>query len=146
MSESYTCIECSVLYDDRDGDLDERMCNVCLNTIHEQQELTGKEVSDMIDKLDEKKSPGPNGIPVLLLKKFKDFFSFWLAKLINLSFETGVFPDLLKIAKISPLHKKECKLDFHNYRPISLLSVYSKIFEKLIYCRVYAYLVKYNLI
>ena len=105
-----------------------------------------KEVSDMIDNLDDKKSPGPNGIPVFLLKKFQHFFSFWLAKLINLSFETGVFPDLLKFAKITPLHKKESKLDFHNYRPISLLSVYSKIFEKLIYSRVYAYLVKYNLI
>ena len=48
MSESYTCIECSVLYDDRDGDLDERMCNDCLNTIHEQKELTGKDITDMI--------------------------------------------------------------------------------------------------
>ena len=105
-----------------------------------------KEVSDMIDNLDDKKSPGPNGIPVAILKKFKDFFSFWLAKLINLCFETGVFPDLLKFAKITPLHKKESKLDFHNYRPISLLSIYSKIFEKLIYSRVYAYLVKFNLI
>ena len=100
----------------------------------------------MIDNLDDKKSPGPNGIPIFILKKFKDFFSFWLAKLINLSFETGVFPDLLKFAKITPLHKKESKLDFHNYRPISLLSVYSKLFEKLVYSRVYAYLVKYNLI
>ena len=105
-----------------------------------------KEVADMIDNLDDKKSPGPNGIPVILLKKFKEFFSFWLAKLINLCFETGVFPDLLKFAKITPLHKKESKLDFQNYRPISLLSIYSKIFEKLIYFRVYAYLVKYNLI
>ena len=105
-----------------------------------------KEVSDMIDNLDDKKSPGPNGIPVFLLKRFKTFFSCWLAKLINLSFETGVFPDLLKFAKITPLHKKESKLDFHNYRPISLLSIYSKIFEKLIYSRVYAYLVKYDLI
>ena len=105
-----------------------------------------KEVSDMIDNLDDKKSPGPNGIPVSLLKRFKAFFSCWLAKLINLSFETGVFPDLLKFAKITPLHKKESKLDFHNYRPISLLSIYSKIFEKLIYSRVYAYLVKYDLI
>ena len=105
-----------------------------------------KEVSDMIENLDEKKSPGPNGIPIFLLKKFKDFFSLWLSKLINLCFETGVFPDLLKFARVTPLHKKECKLDYHNYRPISLLSVYSKIFEKLIYTRVYAYLVKFNLI
>ena len=93
-----------------------------------------------------KKSPGPNSVPVFLLKKFKDFFSLWLSKIANLSFETGVFPDLLKFAKVTPLHKKECKLDYRNYRPISLLSVYSKIFEKLVYTRIYSYLVKYKMI
>ena len=51
MSEEFTCIECSELYDATDGDLDERMCNVCLNTIHEQQELTGKDITDMIVEL-----------------------------------------------------------------------------------------------
>ena len=44
------------------------------------------------------------------------------------------------------MHKKESRLDFRNCRPISLLSVYSKIFEKLIYTRVYSYLVKFDLI
>ena len=105
-----------------------------------------KEVEDVINNLNSRKSPGPNGVPVLLLKKFSGFFSLWLSKLVNLSFVTGIFPDLLKFAKVTPLHKKESKLDFHNYRPISLLSVYSKIFEKLTYTRVYSYLVKYNLI
>ena len=51
MSEEFTCIECSELYDSSDGDLDERMCNVCLNTIHEQQELTCKDITDMIVEL-----------------------------------------------------------------------------------------------
>ena len=104
------------------------------------------EVSEIIINLNEKKSPGPNGIPVFLLKKFIEFFSFWLSKLINLCFSSGIFPDLLKFAKVTPLHKKESKLDYLNYRPISLLSVYSKIFEKLLYTRVYSYLVKYKLI
>ena len=58
------------------------------------------------------------------------FFSYWLTQLINLSFKMGIFPNILKIAKVTPLHKKECKLNFQNYRPISLLSVFSKIFEK----------------
>ena len=65
------------------------------------------------------------------------FFSFWLSQLINLSF---------KIAKVTPLHKKECKLNFQSYKPNSLLSVFSKIFEKTIYSRIYSYLVKHNLI
>ena len=66
--------------------------------------------------------------------------------MVNLSFTVGTFPDILKIAKITPIHKKECKLNFQNYRPISLLSVLSKIFEKTIYTRIYSYLVKNNLI
>ena len=66
--------------------------------------------------------------------------------MVNLSFTVGKFPDILKIAKIIPIHKKECKLNFQNYRPISLLSALSKIFEKTIYTRIYSYLVKNNLI
>ena len=65
------------------------------------------EISKIIDRLDPKKSTGPNGIPVFILKLYKNFFSFWLSKLINLSFETGDFPELLKLAKVIPLHKKE---------------------------------------
>ena len=47
------------------------------------------EICKLIDGLDHKKSSGPNGIPVFILKAFKEFFSFWLSKLINLCFETG---------------------------------------------------------
>ena len=104
------------------------------------------EVEKIINDLNVKKSIGPFGVPVFLLKKFKTFFSFWLSELVNLSFETGLFPDVLKIAKVNPLHKKESKLDHRNYRPISLLSVVSKIFEKLIYKRIYFYLDQKKLI
>ena len=105
-----------------------------------------EEISKIIDCLNPNKSTGPNGIPVFILKSFKDFFSFWLSKLINLCYENGEFPELLKLAKVIPLHKKESILNYLNYRPISLLSVFSKIYEKTIYGRVYSYLVKNNLI
>ena len=104
------------------------------------------EIEKIIDKLNASKSTGPNGIPVFILKIFKEFFSYWLSKLINLCFETGEFPLMLKLAKVIPLHKKESVLNFLNYRPISLLSVFSKIYEKTIYVRIYSYLVKYNMI
>ena len=74
------------------------------------------------------------------------FFSHWLSKLVNACFENGYFPDILKTAKVIPLHKKDSKLHHLNYRPISLLSVFSKIYEKLIYSRIYSYLVKRDLI
>ena len=63
------------------------------------------EVEKIIDGLDMKKATGPNSIPNIILKSFKLFFSAWL--LINLCFEIGVFPDILKTAKITLLHKKD---------------------------------------
>ena len=84
-------------------------------------------IDKIIDTLDINKSTGPNSIPVYILKILKHFFSSWLSKIINLSFEISIFPDILKIAKIIPIHKKGSKLDHVNYRPISLLSVFSKI-------------------
>ena len=104
------------------------------------------EIAKVIERLDSSKSSGPFGIPMFLLKTFKEFFSFWLSQLINLCFETGEFPSLIKIAKVTPIHKKESKLNHLNYRPISLLSVFSKIYEKCIYTRIYHYLVQNNLI
>ena len=79
-------------------------------------------------------------MPIFILKTFKHFFSFWLSKLVNICFQFGVFPDIVKIAKVTPLHKKDSKFNYLNYRPISLLSVFSKIYEKLIYSRTYTFL------
>ena len=104
------------------------------------------EVAKIIESLDLKKSTGPMSIPMYILKIYKDFFSFWLSQLVNLSFEVGLFPSMLKFARVIPFHKKESKLNYLNYRPISLLSVFSKIFEKLIYLRIYSFLTKNNLI
>ena len=92
------------------------------------------------------KSTGLNSVHVFILKIFKKFFSFWLSRLVNSCFEEGKFPEILKIAKVIPLHKKESKLNHFNYRPISLLSVFSKIYEKLLYTRIYSYLVKNDMI
>ena len=69
-----------------------------------------------------------------------------MADLFNLSFTTGVFPFVLKIAKVVPVFKKDSKLDYSNYRPISLLSNIEKILEKLMYKRLYTFLDKKNII
>ena len=64
-----------------------------------------------------------------------------------MSFETGTYPHNLKIAKVNPIFKnKGDPLQFENYRPISLLSNINKIFEKLVYKRLYSFLNKYNCI
>ena len=105
-----------------------------------------QEVFNFIHSLDINKTLGPNSIPVYILKVFNHFFSENLAKIINISFETGIFPDLCKVAKVIPIYKKENPLLCSNYRPISLLPIFSKIFEKVIYKRMFCYLTKNNLI
>ena len=65
----------------------------------------------------------------------QDQISNHLATICNLSFSTGVFPAILKTAKVIPIHKKNSKLEVSNYRPISLLSNIDKIFEKLMHSR-----------
>ena len=77
---------------------------------------------------------------VKLLKLLNPYISKPLA-IVNLS-PLVFFPDKLKCAKIIPIHKKGSPTDLSNYRPISLLSIYSKILEKLMYKRLYKFLDK----
>ena len=98
------------------------------------------EVSDIIATLSINKSQGPNGIPTRILLMLKHDIAPILADLFNISFSSGVFPSILKIAKVIPVHKKHSRLDCNNYRPISILSNLDKILEKLMYNRLYRFL------
>ena len=101
---------------------------------------SGKEIITYIKTLKNNKSNGPFSISNKLLKKFKKPLSTPLSLVINLTFTRGKFPDILKFGKIFPIHKKNCKTDVNNYRPISLLSNISKIIEKIVHDRLYMYL------
>ena len=101
---------------------------------------TEDEVIKIIKNLNNGKSLGPNSIPIRILKYNDTILSKPLSKIINLSLKQGVFPHLCKSAKVLPLFKKGDHLDCNNYRPISLLSIFSKIFEKIVYTRVYDFL------
>ena len=98
------------------------------------------EVNDLISILNPSKSVGPNSIPIKLLRIIGLSFSPLLALLVNQSFQSGIFPDKLKIAKVISLFKIGNPELPSNYRPISLLPVFSKIFEKLMYRRLYKFL------
>ena len=64
-----------------------------------------------------------------------------LAELFNLSLSSGVSPDMLKIARIAPIHKADSTVERSKYRPISVLPVLSRLFEKLVYEQLYNHLV-----
>ena len=99
-----------------------------------------EEIEIIIQSLNVKKAIGPYSSPVFLLKILCGHIAQPLSSIINLSFESGIFPDKLKVGKVVPLHKKDSCDNPSNYRPISILSVFSKIFEKLMYSRLYKFL------
>ena len=104
------------------------------------------EVREAIDNLDKKTSPGLDDICNLVVKSCSESLAPILAELINNSFKTGIFPEDLKRAQVIPLHKWDSKADLNNYRPISLLIVFSKIFERIMCNRIYQYLEHFQLL
>ena len=102
------------------------------------------EISKLISNLENKKSPGHDGFSGKFLKLCSPFISEILANILNLSISKGVYPDSLKIARVSPIFKKGVKSDPSNYRPISVLSLINKVFEKVLHSRLYSYLHKYD--
>ena len=100
------------------------------------------DIDVLIDNMKVNKGAGPNSIPTKILKDYKSEFAKPLSDMINTSFTTGIFPSALKVANIIPIHKKGDKLDCNNYRPISLLSNISKIFEKMMHIQLTSFLNK----
>ena len=80
-----------------------------------------EEIANIISSLNSNKASGPNSIPYRILFLLKKEISKHLADFFNLSFMTGVFPSVLKTAKVVPVLKKDFKLNYSNYRPIYLL-------------------------
>ena len=99
-----------------------------------------EEICKVISSLNINKSCGPNSIPTKILHLVQDQISKHLATICNLSFSTGIFPTILKTAKVIPVHKKNFKLEVYNYKPISLLSNIDQTFEKLMHSRLIEFL------
>lgn len=87
---------------------------------------------DIINSLSNKKSNDIYGLNTFIIKKVKDVIIIPLTKLLNQCIDMGIFPDALKTSKVIPIFKKGNKDDPCNYRPISLVPIFSKILEKVI--------------
>ena len=85
-------------------------------------------------------------IPIKLIKKTSHVIATHLSKYYNILMNAGIFPDSLKIGKITPIYKKGDNELIDNYRPISTLPVFGKIFEKVIYSRLYSFLTSQNIL
>ena len=110
------------------------------------KETTPDEIVKIIKKLDSKKSSDIFNISPDIVKLSDQVVADALCILFNRSIREGIFPDTLKMAKVIPLHKGDSVLSVANYRPISLLPIFSKIIERLIYDQFIEFINKHNIL
>ena len=107
--------------------------------------VTDQDVIDVINSLKNKRCD-TSMLPARVLKSISQIISPILKALVNLSFSTGIFSDYFKIARVVPLFKGGDKTAVGNYRPISTLHIFSKIFEKIVHRQLATYLESKNIL
>ena len=108
--------------------------------------ITPKMVKKVITNLDSSKASGPDCIPVVVLKNCEPELSYILAKLFNKCLKESCFPDCWKVSSVVTVFKNVGERSTaKNYRPVSLLPVASKVFEKLVNNRIIDHLEKCGL-
>ena len=103
------------------------------------------EMSKLIRSFKNKKTSTDN-LPIFILKEICPIIVSVLTDLFNESIDCGTFPDRLKLGKVIPLHKSGSRKDISNFRPITILSVISKVFEGLVQKRLQSFIKKYKII
>jgi hypothetical protein len=103
-------------------------------------------VLDVVNKLKPKTSYGHDEIPTKVIKGSIHSFLDPITHIINLSLSTGIIPNQLKKAKVIPIYKASSHDLLKNYRPISLLPSFSKIFEKIVFNKIMSFLTSQNIL
>ena len=102
-------------------------------------EVSENEINTIIGNFNNS-SPGWDELKPGLIKMIKNYVKTPLTHICNRSFETGIFPSELKIANVVPIFKSSDEMIFSNYRPVSVLPVFSKVLERLMYNRLITYI------
>jgi hypothetical protein len=108
--------------------------------------VTHSEILDVIKSLQSKNSTDFNGLSASLIKQISYQIANPLKHIINLSLSSSIVPTQLKIAKVIPVFKSGDRRSMDNYRPISLLSIFSKILEKVVCNRLCSFLETNNIL
>jgi hypothetical protein len=95
------------------------------------------QVVKAINRLKSKKSSGPDEIPAYVVKGCRDVIAKPLCYIFNLALFSHTFPDRWKVAKVVPIFKSGCRENIENYRPISLINSFAKVFEILLFDQIY---------
>ena len=109
-------------------------------------QVTSAEINELLLGLRVNKAHGPDDISANMIKLCGEHLCVPLRLIFQNILETGVFPDQWKMANVTPVHKKKDKQIIGNYRPISLLPILAKVFERLIFKHLYNHLISNNLI
>ena len=104
------------------------------------------DVLSTINSIDEKKAAGIDGLSTKVIKAIAESLAYPLKTIINKCIESSEIPNEMKLARVTPLYKTGDKKFCKNYRPISILPIFSKILEKLINKQILDYLEEYNLL
>ena len=92
--------------------------------------ITPNEIVDVFASISNSRAIGNDGLLSEILKSNATLICQQLTHIFNLSFTQGVFPKLLKRYVVVPIYKGGCHLDPSNYRPISILTIFSNLLEK----------------
>ena len=108
--------------------------------------FTEHDILSIIRSLNSNKAHGWDDISIRMVKMCDESIAYPLKIIFETALKSGIYPDKWKKANVVPVHKKESKNILKNYRPISLLPVCGKIFEKCIYNSLYFYLESDNIL
>jgi hypothetical protein len=100
---------------------------------------TEQDVTDLLSILDVNKAYGPDDISPRVLKEAAPVIVTSITRLFNMSLASGVFPASWKMANVVPIYKKAEEFFTSNYRPISLLSILAKVFERVVFKYLFNY-------
>lgn len=104
--------------------------------------ISEHDIVRIVNSLKKSNSTGLDNISTNILKANLHYVAQPLSYIFNMSLENATFPDVLKTARVIPLYKKGDKKLVENYRPISLLSVISKILEKIVFQQMFNFLIQ----
>ena len=110
---------------------------MCSSSIY----LNDCDVAEVMKVISELKSGKSSDIPIHVIKQSSQIIAPHLVNYFNTCLREGFFPEELKTGRISPIYKKDDEQLLENYRPVSTLPVFGKILEKLIFNRVYSFLI-----
>ena len=108
--------------------------------------ISSSNVFSLLNKLSKSKATGLDNISAKLIRECADLISIPLCNIFNNSLSSGLFPDDWKCARVTPLFKQGERTDINNYRPISVISIIAKVFERIVYDQLYSFLANEEII